>query len=162
MMLTTTIRRATPADAALLWQWRNDPVARNNSFNTDAIPWEQHEKWFNQRVTADDTRIYLLEDKGTSVAQIRYERREGVAHIGGISVPAPHRGKGYGREVVKRTLSQACADLGVEKVIAIVKTANHASLRTFLSVGFVLEKSVMERGVECSRLVYSSPRTTAA
>jgi RimJ/RimL family protein N-acetyltransferase len=162
MMLTTTIRRATLADAALLWEWRNDPVARSNSFNTDVIPWEEHEKWFTQRVAADDTRIYLLEQNGTSMAQIRYERREGVAHIGGISVPAAHRGKGYGRQILKETLSQACADLSVETVIAIVKKVNHASLRTFLSVGFVHEESMIEHEVDCSRLVYSGPRTSAA
>ncbi|MEP7152366.1 MAG: GNAT family N-acetyltransferase [Nitrospira sp.] len=159
--MATRIKRATPADAALLWQWRNDPIVRNNSFNTEVIPWEEHAKWFNQRVAADDTRIYLLEDNSKVVAQVRYERSEGFAHIGGISVAADDRGKGYGRQVLQATLSLACADLGVEKVIAIVKKANTASLRSFRSVGFVLEESVMERGNVCSRLVYSCHQTPA-
>lgn len=153
--MTGRIRKATPADAELLWQWRNDPLVRNNSFNSASIPWTEHEGWFSQRVASPNTRIYLLEDSGKMVAQIRYEKRNDAAEVGDISVAADDRGKGYGRQILSLTMSLACADLGVEKLTAVVKNTNTVSLRTFLSVGFSLQEALIERGFACSRFVYT-------
>src|SRR5262249_31311694 len=36
------LRRAEDYDALLIWQWANDPVARANSFQREAIPWHTH------------------------------------------------------------------------------------------------------------------------
>ena len=40
------VRRVSAADAALLWEWRNNDLVRRNSFSTGMIPWEDHQRWF--------------------------------------------------------------------------------------------------------------------
>ena len=52
---------AKEEDAKLLWQWANDPDLRNNSFNPKHIEWRDHLKWFENKISSDGTRIWILE-----------------------------------------------------------------------------------------------------
>lgn len=132
---------------------------RDNSFNSAVIPWAEHEGWFSHRVMSPDTRIYLLEDDDKMVAQVRYEKRDSIAEVGDISVAADERGKGYGKQILTSTMALACAELGVEKLTATVKNTNTISSRTFLSAGFSIQESLIERGIECSRFVCIFPKS---
>jgi len=132
-------------------------VVRRNSFNSDVIPWREHEGWFGRRLVSADTRIYILEEGDRPVAQIRYEKRDSTAEVGDISVAASDRGKGYGKRVLLETLSLACEELKIRELFAVVKYDNAASLRAFLSAGFVLEGEIWERGTRCSRFTYPCP-----
>lgn len=154
--MALSVRRADVGDAELLWRWRNDPLVRQNSFNTQHIPWADHELWFAGRVTSPDSRIYVLEERDTPVAQIRYERRDHVwAEVGDISVVAGERGKGYGRTILVLTMNLACEEFKAEKVLALVKKNNVASAGTFRSAGFDYQGQVVERDCLCMRFIYS-------
>ena len=157
--MTLTVRRVCAADAALLWEWRNDELVRQNSFTTGPIPWEDHQRWLAARLASPSTVIYILEDGQGPVAQVRYERRADEAEVG-ISVAASARGRGYGRAALLETVDEACAALGVRRIVALVKDDNVPSRRAFEGAGFALVGSVIERGARCHRYVYR-PRSGA-
>lgn len=153
--MTLSVRRATADDVVLLWEWRNDPVVRQNSFNSDPIPWAEHQMWFAGRVASPGTRIYLLEDDGRPVAQIRYERLEGsIAQVGGLSVVAHERGKSYGKKILLETVAMVCTELSVRRIFAVVKANNLSSERAFKSSGFILQDQVAQQGYACHQFVY--------
>ena len=82
--MSLTVRPARASDAALLWQWRNDPLVRRHSFSMDPIPWEHHQRLSAARLASADTVIYIVEDGDVPIAQVRYERRDPrTAEIGG-------------------------------------------------------------------------------
>jgi ribosomal-protein-alanine N-acetyltransferase len=54
----------------------------------------------------------------------------------GYWINRDYRGRGYGREVVRRLADVAFSDLGVRKVIAVSKGSNQASIRLLRSLGF--------------------------
>jgi RimJ/RimL family protein N-acetyltransferase len=148
--VTLTARRVRPTDVGLLWEWRNDETVRRQSFSTDPIPWEHHERWFAARLASADTVIYVLEDGDRPIAQVRYERRDpGTAEVGDVSVAAASRGRGYGRAALAETVSGACRTLSVETVVALVKEENVASHRAFVGAGFEPTGSVVAHGVAC-------------
>jgi UDP-2,4-diacetamido-2,4,6-trideoxy-beta-L-altropyranose hydrolase len=151
------VRAARPEDARLLWEWANDPGVRSNSFNAGSIPWEQHLSWYGERLASPDTRFWLLEAAGRLVAQIRYDREEGgrSARIG-FSVAREERGKGYGVEVIRRTCDVACAELGVEELVAFTFVHNEASYRAFLRAGFELRETRPVGGHLCYQLSWRS------
>jgi RimJ/RimL family protein N-acetyltransferase len=155
--MTLTVRRVSRADAARLWEWRNDEVVRENSFSTAAIPGEDHERWLAARLASPGTAIYIVEDADGPVAQVRYEREGDDDATVSISVAAEARGRGYGRAALTETLPAACADLGVRRVIALVKTDNVPSQRAFEAAGFVRDGVDTERGVPCHRYVCRAP-----
>src|SRR5258706_3099130 len=71
------IRLASYDDALLLWQWANDPVARQNSFNSAAIAWDDHEAWYREKLASRNCRNWILEIGDLPVGQIRYDRLDG-------------------------------------------------------------------------------------
>ncbi|MBI3608057.1 MAG: GNAT family N-acetyltransferase [Nitrospirae bacterium] len=143
-------------DIELLWQWRNDPVVRQHSFNSDPIPWATHQRWCSQKMSSSSTKIYTLEDSGKPVGQIRYERmNDATAEIGGISIATEERGKGYGKTILTQTIPIVTADLKVKNLTALVKEENIASARMFLSSGFYLNGQVTKHGYVCSHFIVS-------
>jgi RimJ/RimL family protein N-acetyltransferase len=150
------IRPAGPDDAQLLWQWRNDPLVRQNSFNSQSIPWTDHEVWYARRLASPDICIYLLEKDGKPVAQIRYERRDGsIAEVGDISVAAVDRRKGYGTEILVQTVDRACTKLEAKELFAVVKENNFASAGMFRAAGFEPQSRINVDGWDCIRFFYS-------
>ena len=152
--MMSSIRRVEPADGELLWQWRNDPVVRSHSLNSKVIPWAHHERWFAGKLVSPDTRIFILEDRGRPIAQVRYERRDKTAEVGDISVAKSERGRGYGTQILKQTLQKACEELQVQKIVAVVRDSNIVSIRIFVGAGFQLEGELSRCGEECKSLTY--------
>jgi UDP-2,4-diacetamido-2,4,6-trideoxy-beta-L-altropyranose hydrolase len=150
-----SLRSAAADDARLLWEWANDPFVRVHAFTPEAIPWETHLHWYANRLASDGTRFWLLEDAGTPVAQIRYDRNpEGTEAEISFSVARDHRGKGLGTEIVRQTCKRAVAELGVEQITALVFPENLASMRTFEKVGFIRSGLIEVRGRTCYRFVW--------
>ena len=141
--MTLQIRPALPDDARLLWEWRNDPVVRANSFYSDPIPWETHQVWYVRKLASPTTRIYIMEKRLEGpVGQIRFERRDpDVAEVH-LAVASQGRGRGYGREMLVLALPLAQAALGVRRFEAVVKSGNAGSLGLFRSAGFAVEEEV--------------------
>lgn len=152
--MTLTVRRVTSSDAALLWAWRNDALVRQNSFSSEPIPWEDHQRWLADRLASERTVIYILEDADGPVAQVRYERRAEAEAEVGISVAASARGRGYAHVALTETLASACSALGVDRVVALVKADNVPSQRAFERAGFTSASTVVERGRLCRKYVY--------
>ncbi len=152
--MTLKIRRVSPDDAELLWAWRNDDLVRRNSFSTEPIPWEDHERWLASQLASAAVAIYVVEDIDGPVAQVRYQRREpGEAEVH-ISVAATARGRGYGRAALTETVHEACAVLGVSSVLAFIKEDNAPSLRAFAAAGYQPAGLVSEHGARCYKYVY--------
>ena len=79
------MRRVTPEDCALLFEWANDPVVRRNSFSSAKISWEEHTAWFEamQKRTDCGQYIYLCEEEPVGQARITVSGRSGVQHLRG-------------------------------------------------------------------------------
>lgn len=148
------IRSATPSDARLLWELRNDPLVRENSFTNEFVPWDVHRDWCVRKFLNPDTRIYILEDdQGRPLGQIRFERQHGdVAEIH-LSVLPGVRGRGYGRMMLSLTLPLVQVELNVARFEALVKIGNQSSLRLFRGAGFTIRDELTIAGSPAIRLV---------
>jgi RimJ/RimL family protein N-acetyltransferase len=130
------IRPAGPEDEDLVLRWRNEPSARAASFSKDEILAEHHHAWFTRKLSDPDCALLIVEEDGQPVGQVRLDR---VGHdLGEISIGfAPGaRGRGLGREALRRTVLNAPRLLAVRSVRAFVKRENAASLAAFEAAGF--------------------------
>jgi UDP-2,4-diacetamido-2,4,6-trideoxy-beta-L-altropyranose hydrolase len=57
------VRPANLNDTMLLFAWVNDPYTRRNSFNSDPIPLQDHQKWFKLILHNADAVTLIIEGK---------------------------------------------------------------------------------------------------
>jgi len=125
----------------LLFKWANEPLVRQNSFNTALIKYEDHQKWFNSKLNSDDCFLYILTVNNIPVGQIRIEV-EGDIGIINYSISNEHRKKGYGTSLLKMIIDRIKEDgINIGKLVGRVKHTNLASVKTFLDADYdCLEK----------------------
>ena len=110
-----------------MYELRNDPLVRAGSFHTEEIPYEQHQKWYEQKRKNENCRIYILEDAGAPVGQVRADRDErGESAEISYAIAERARGKGYASWMLA----------AAEKQLAEVKNDNIASQKVFQKLGY--------------------------
>ena len=132
------LRNATIEDARDVFNWRNDPTTRENSFNKDEIDLESHMLWFGKRLGREDTLMYILTDGTEKVGNIRIDIGGRTGEISYMIAPDA-RGKGYGKKMLallEKTLSESEAGKRINKLTGSVLKNNKASCRCFLSNGY--------------------------
>lgn len=132
------LKRATPRNVDLLFEWANERAVRENSFNTAPIAYDEHVKWFEKMMADESVYQYILYEGDLPVGQIRLNVENKAAVIS-YSVCAQKRGNGYGSEILKLARQQIEADkiTDVIKLIGRVKYENIVSARAFERCGFV-------------------------
>jgi len=136
-------------DKDLLWEWANDPVVRNNSINSEYIPFEDHVSWLKYKLDSSETYFCIIEKNQIPVAQIRYEYiSEYMAEIN-FSVAKEFRGMGIGTSALDITIRDACNYLHVSIIRGIVLLDNKASQAVFKKAGFKISGKDNFHGKPC-------------
>jgi len=142
--------RARPArldDEALLLQWANDPLVRQNAFSTAAIDSATHHAWFRERLRdLGNCRLYVVEtEEGFPVGQVRFERRGPEWEID-YSLDRSCRGRGLGRPMLETAMLTLRSSEAGAVVRGRVKAANAASRRVFEGLGFGAKNTIGTHG----------------
>lgn len=132
-----TMRTATANDVDLYFNWANDKVVRENSFDSSEINYEQHVKWFNTKLNSKDCFFYLFTDANNkTVGQVRIDKTNEEVVIG-VSIDANYRGKGFGKQMLDMASKAYFKQFPEATIIAYVKEVNTASIKLFKSAGFI-------------------------
>lgn len=130
------LRKANALDKKLYFNWANDAETRKNSFSIEPIAWEDHDKWYDEKMADKNTEMFVLMDFFKPLGQVRLAIEENVGIIS-YSVDADERGKGIGREMLllleKEMAKKKSSDF---TLIAYVKEENVASNKVFESLGY--------------------------
>lgn len=156
---TRRLRPATLADEGLFFVWANDPEVRRQSFNTEPIPLDQHQRWFRGRLRSPDALLrVLVDDEGLPLGQIRFERRatEPVRAVISFSLDPVARGYGLASELLQLGADELVREWGgAVEAYGEVRLANTASAKALLRNGFE-EGPPPRPGVRC----FSRPAAT--
>lgn len=132
-------RAATADDARDVWAWRNDPLTRAMSRNSDEVAWAGHEAWFLRTLADPAVTLLIGEADGEKVGMVRFDH--GPETEVSINVNPACRARGYGLTL----LEQGIAHVGGE-IFAEIKDENVASRRMFERAGFRLIATLDGRG----------------
>lgn len=130
------LREANEDDVKLLFNWVNENEVRANSISQKLISWEDHLKWFNEKINSPVTKIFILVYNTNPVGQIRIDKKDSRLEID-YSIDKVFRGKGFGKKIVSLLLKKFDKD----RFRAIVKKENQASVSIFTVLGFTLINS---------------------
>lgn len=122
------LRPATIDDAQLLFEWRNEPLTRAMSVNTEPVAWETHLKWLSTRLAWSEPGLYVCEDDGSPCGMVRIDDDE-ISY----TVDMNFRGKG----LATKMLILARHHFGPKR--ARIKLSNEASAKAATKAGHTVE-----------------------
>jgi RimJ/RimL family protein N-acetyltransferase len=124
-MNNINLRHATIDDCKLIYSWANDSEVRENSFQSDKIVFENHVKWFNEKINSNSSEIYILIVDNNDVGQIRLDCNNDSATIS-YCIDKNFRGKGYGSLIIQ-LIEHKAKEKGIKYLYGYVKKQNISS-----------------------------------
>lgn len=145
-MTNLRFRKAGKDDKDDLLRWRNDPITRENSFNTKIITREEHERWFNVILDSEEKMLYIIENENDEkIGQVRFDKLEDDNFEINIAIAPEHRSKGYGKKSIADARELAFRDLKAKKIIAYIKPQNKISMIVFEKSNFKITERTDEK-----------------
>lgn len=144
---TLAFRRATAADATTLFRWRNDATTRAASRTSSAVSWDEHRAWLASSTSSADRQLYIVHDRESDIATVRWDRRSDTDWEVSITVAPTSRGRGLGRAVLAAGETALEADRPV-RLVAAIHASNIASQRLFRSSGYLPQWPADDHGFE--------------
>jgi RimJ/RimL family protein N-acetyltransferase len=132
------LRPVTLDDARLLFDWRNDPCVRSNSFHSEPIEYVHHVQWLVTALQDEHQLFYIMENDTGAMGQVRLSIENDVGLIS-YSIAAAFRGQDYGKRILQ-LLENTCVqqDLCLS-LKACVRKNNIASQRVFADLGYDIQ-----------------------
>jgi len=129
-MTNLKLRQANANDIDILFEWANDNAVRQNSFNPGKISFDNHQKWFKNKLASKNTFIYILEKDNKKIGQIRVDFENDFWLID-YSIDKTQRGNGSGKIMIELLLQKKHLPLKAK-----VKIKNIASCKVFEKLDF--------------------------
>ena len=136
------VREANIDDSNEIFEWRNDPITRQMSFNSNVVNYTTHKKWFKKSLHNTNRYLLIVEKKGRKISVVRFdiEEEKNSAEIS-INLNPLERGKRLSSAVLFKSISyfNIINDKKIKTIIAKIKKKNIASKRSFIKCGFKLD-----------------------
>jgi len=143
------VRPATSEDSIEILRWRNDLNSRLSSRNSEIIPFEAHQVWFEQ-VMSDPERVLLIGENtdGQPMGQVRFDRMrtEPDTYEVSITIAPEARGRGFSLQLLTAAEDQLLQTTGFLILRAYVDVGNKVSERLFETGGYSIISSVETPG----------------
>lgn len=136
-----SFRKATIADIKLYFDWANDSVVREKSYNSNTIDYETHKKWFESKLKDPFCLMLVFEnEQKQQIGQIRIQQDTEKEALIGISIAVEHRGNGYAKHMLKLATDYFLASNQKISINAFIKENNLTSKYAFEKAGFEFKK----------------------
>jgi len=129
--LDITLKPASKKACDLLFNWANDEDVRKNSFTNDKILYEDHIKWFNNKISSDKCFIFILYFGEIPAGQIRIDMESGTGVIS-YSIDKDFRGKGLSEIMLSQLETEVKKSIKyINNLVGYVKFGNITSQKVF-------------------------------
>lgn len=131
-----TIRPATADDCMRVLEWRNNPLIRRYSADSQPIPEERHREWFMQAIDDPSRMLLIGETDGEAIGVVRYDLEDERATVS-IYLSPDLVGSGMGGDLLAAAEAHLCRQVPeVREIHAHVLRTNKGSTRMFEQAGY--------------------------
>ncbi len=139
------LRPAKLEDARSLFEWRMDPINRDQSFQTEPFSYESHLEWLTKSLENQDRVLLIGYEREEAIGVLRYDLHQKEALVSIYLVPG-HHGKGYGSPLLESGSEYLKTHFStIEKIRAEIKPENLPSQKAFLNAKYRKVASHYER-----------------
>lgn len=143
-MSNLIIYKAEIQDCEIYFKWVNDPLVRNQSYDTASIEYHEHEKWFKERIHDPNFYFYIFSnEEQQKVGQVRITKHDDEIAIIGVSVDNMYRGNSYASEMLNLASNIFLRENPHYSIHAYIKSHNMASIYSFEKANFIFEKDLI-------------------
>lgn len=133
-------RKVEWEDRELLFIWANDEEVRRQSFRTEDIFWEEHVRWFEEKMHSEKCDLLIWVENGTDKGMLRLDYMDGKVKVS-YSIQKDQRGQGTAGRLIGAVSQYIKAAMpGMQEIVAEVKTDNLFSRRVFEKYGYQQEQ----------------------
>ena len=126
------LRRAEPEDMMPLYRWINEPSVRANSFRSEIISLEEHQRWFQKALDDPNVSIFIMMLDAQPIGQVRLTLDDNIQLID-YSIDVEHRKHGFGTLILSM-VEQHCDQ--TLPLVGKVRLTNVASQKVFEKLGY--------------------------
>ena len=134
--LSGHLRPLRAADAAMLFDWRNQPHIRKASLTTTALIWENHLIWLEQTLKRDDGLWLIYAEQDRPLGYINAIRRAGDLWHWSFYIGAPDAPKRAGGRMLAAFVHHLLQRSDMAGITAEVRHDNPASCALHRALGF--------------------------
>jgi spore coat polysaccharide biosynthesis predicted glycosyltransferase SpsG/L-amino acid N-acyltransferase YncA len=140
---TLVLKLATLDDVHNIYSLSTESFVRQNSFHREKFSFEEHKKWFIEKLRDEDCFFIISEIGGKFIGQIRFDVAKKEAVIS-ISIVERYRGIGVGNLIIQKALQYLrIHNPQIEKIKAFIKNDNVSSIKLFQNANFKYEKKLV-------------------
>ena len=143
--LNMSFRKVNEGDLTLLYNWSNNKVVRENSYNKSEISFVDHSQWFLRKLSDSNSLVLIAMINGQESGTVRYELDDDSTTVG-ISIAQEFRGRNLGGTMLRQSAIKYVETL-VFPVLASIKVKNDASVKAFKSGGYKFYQNEVVKGV---------------
>jgi len=135
------ITKASNNDSLDIFQWRNDPLTRQNSINTDPVSLKDHNQWFNEVLNSKNTELLIGIENSMKVGVCRFYLNNLLNSVEvSINLNPLMRGKRISKKLLEESINYY---LKTNKVMltATIRIDNIPSIKIFEELNFIKIKS---------------------
>lgn len=138
--MSGTLRPVAPADAKLIFDWRNQDHIREASLNADPFIWENHVAYLEKALANPENHLWCIyQEDGADLGLTNAKRQVDGSWVWGFYIGAASAPKGAGRRMLVQFLRRLSKTHGFSGVEATVLAANPRSRALHESLGFRLK-----------------------
>ena len=136
------ITKASNNDSLDIFQWRNDPLTRQNSINTDPVSLEDHKQWFNEVLNSRNTELLIgIKDSiKVGVCRFSFNNLSNSVEVS-INLNPLMRGKRISKKLLEESINYYLKNNKV-MLTATIRIDNIPSIRIFEELNFIKIKSI--------------------
>lgn len=132
-----SLRKPTIEDMEMYFSWANDPMVREQSYNSNIIDLENHKQWFESALNNESYFMCIFQNSvGEDIGQVRIQKQQDNEALIGISIDSNHRGKGYSKLMLAVSTNLFLKSNKGYIINAFIKEGNLSSKFAFENAGF--------------------------
>jgi len=132
-----SLRKPTVKDMEMYFNWANDPIVREQSYNSSIIDLESHKQWFESALNNEANFMRICQNSvGEDIGQVRIQKQKNKEALIGISIDSKHRGQGYAKEILILATDFFLKSNHGFIINAYIKIDNLSSKLAFENAGF--------------------------
>ena len=133
-------RTASKEDLNLTFDWASNKEIRKFSGNRNEIVFDEHKKWFETKINADNCYYLIATIDNKAIGSIRFDINEQNEATISYLIDTNHQGKGYGKTILSEGCNLLVDNKKISKINGIVFKDNIASYKAFINLGFKIIK----------------------